>query len=60
MEDRANAGTERKDKMRTLCGTILSALALAVPCFGNPIFDGRIDRMEFDANGDIKPVVMTE
>ena len=21
---------------------------------------GRIDRMEFDANGDIKPVVMTE
>ena len=26
--------------MRTLCGTILAALALAVPCFGNPIFDG--------------------
>ena len=52
--------------MRILCGTILAAaaacmvLTLTVPCFGNPIFDGRIDRMEFDANGDIKPVVMTE
>ena len=29
----------------------------------NLIFDGRvtcIDRMEFDANGDIKPIVMTK
>ena len=52
--------------MRTLCGTIIAAIAacaalvIAAPCFGNLIFDGRIDSMEFDANGDIKPVVMMQ
>ena len=52
--------------MRALCGIIIAAIAacaalvIAVPCFGNPIFDGRIDSVELDANGDIRPIVMTE